>query len=110
MLICTTPPDSTAGPAIKANRFRSAVQWGKPKVKVYPAFRAACQVKANCATPVTGTVHDKVCPISQPNHRARNIAAMKTRFMRTGTNDASVKWPRVVRIPDSSATSEMNKM
>ena len=79
-------------------------------MKAYPILRAATQVKASCATPVIGTVQDRVSPISHPAQTASPIAAIKTKFIKTGTKEASEKRPCVVKMPDSNATSEMKRM
>jgi len=38
------------------------------------------------------------------------MAAMNMRFIRTGTMEASVNLPKALRMPESSATSEMKRM
>jgi hypothetical protein len=60
--------------------------------------------------PVRGTVQASVRPIGQSRRAANSIAAMNMRFISTGTKEASVNRPPAFSTPDSSATSEMNRM
>ena len=48
--------------------------------------------------------------MSQPIQEASHIARMNIRFISTGTSEASVKRPKALSTPESSATSEMNMM
>jgi len=93
-----------------ASRFMSGVSRGRPGTSRNPTRDAAHQVKASCAMPVSGTVQASVSPMSQPKRSASNMAAMNIRFIRTGTNDASVNRPKALSTPDNSATRLMNRM
>ena len=92
------------------SRFRSGVRCGIRRRGTNPIRAAAAQVKASCATPVIGTVQASVRPMSQPAMAASHMAAMNTRFIRTGTNPASAKRPWAFSTPASMAKSEMKKI